>query len=85
MTQYPECTLARELGICYANISLVTDYDVGLEGKPGLKPVEFAEVVKVFRDNNDRVKNLILNMILKIPESRSCSCSKALDDAVIQA
>jgi 5'-methylthioadenosine phosphorylase len=85
MTQYPECTLARELGICYVNISLVTDYDVGLEGKPGLKPVSSAEVVKVFKDNNDRVKNLILNMILKIPKSRSCSCNKALDDAVIQA
>ena len=34
MTQYPECWLARELGLCYANVSLVTDYDVGLEGMP---------------------------------------------------
>ena len=25
MTQYPECWLARELGLCYANVSLVTD------------------------------------------------------------
>ena len=32
MTQFPECWLARELELCYANISLVTDYDVGLEG-----------------------------------------------------
>ena len=32
MTQYPECYLARELEICYVNISLITDYDVGLEG-----------------------------------------------------
>ena len=29
MTQYPECWLARELELCYANVSLVTDYDVG--------------------------------------------------------
>jgi 5'-methylthioadenosine phosphorylase len=28
MTTLPEATLARELGLCYATISLVTDYDV---------------------------------------------------------
>ncbi|MDQ3982664.1 MAG: S-methyl-5'-thioadenosine phosphorylase, partial [Actinomycetota bacterium] len=30
MTQYPEAYLARELEICYVNISLITDYDVGV-------------------------------------------------------
>ncbi len=39
MTQYPEAWLARELELCYANVSLVTDYDVGLEGVPGVEPV----------------------------------------------
>ena len=39
MTQYPECYLARELEICYVNISLITDYDAGLEGYPEIKPV----------------------------------------------
>ncbi|MEA2550242.1 MAG: 5-methylthioadenosine phosphorylase, partial [Actinomycetota bacterium] len=34
MTQYPEALLARELELCYANISLITDYDVGVEGVP---------------------------------------------------
>ena len=29
MTQYPEAYLARELEICYVNISLITDHDVG--------------------------------------------------------
>lgn len=35
MTQYPEAYLARELEMCYVNISLITDYDVGLEGVGG--------------------------------------------------
>ena len=30
MTQHPEAYLARELGICYATLALVTDYDSGL-------------------------------------------------------
>ena len=34
MTQYPEAALARELGLCYATVALITDYDVGVEGVP---------------------------------------------------
>ncbi|MBU4360882.1 MTAP family purine nucleoside phosphorylase, partial [Patescibacteria group bacterium] len=30
MTAYPEVALARELGMCYLNIGLITDYDAGL-------------------------------------------------------
>jgi 5'-methylthioadenosine phosphorylase len=32
MTAYPEGYLARELELCYANISMVTDHDVGVDG-----------------------------------------------------
>ena len=35
MTQHPEATLAREAGIPYAGLALVTDYDAGLAGEPG--------------------------------------------------
>src|ERR1700722_9929341 len=48
MTQYPECYLARELEMCYVNISLITDYDVGLEGMP---PVSHESVMEVFKQN----------------------------------
>jgi DNA topoisomerase-1 len=30
MTQFPECYIARELGMCYAAVAAITDYDVGL-------------------------------------------------------
>lgn len=84
MTQYPECILARELGICYVNISLITDYDVGLEGKPEVKPVTHAEVIKVFQENNDRVRELIFEMVPKIPKERGCGCGQTLDTARIE-
>ena len=32
MTAYPECHLARELELCYANVSMVTDHDAGVPG-----------------------------------------------------
>lgn len=36
MTQYPEVVLAREMELCYAAISLITDYDVGIVAKKKL-------------------------------------------------
>lgn len=82
MTQYPEVTLARELEICYVNISLITDYDAGLVGGE-IEPVTADEVTRVFADNNRRVRDLIFKMIPDISVDRHCSCGEALKYAVI--
>jgi len=83
MTQYPENYLAREQEICYANISLITDYDVGLEGHPDVKPVTLEEVVRVFKENNEKIKDLLFRSIEKLTGIRKCLCSTALKDAII--
>jgi 5'-methylthioadenosine phosphorylase len=75
MTQYPEVYLAREAGICYANIALITDYDAGLEGRDDIQPVTEAEVFKVFEQNNEKVKKLLFEILKKIdPRDSACSC-----------
>ncbi|MBC7334961.1 MAG: S-methyl-5'-thioadenosine phosphorylase, partial [Clostridia bacterium] len=81
MTQYPECILARELGICYVNISLITDYDVGLEGRPDVEPVSHEEVLRVFAANNENLRRLLLAIIEALPEERHCTCATALERA----
>lgn len=78
MTQYPEALLARELELCYANISLITDYDVGVEGIP---PVTHEEVVRVFEQNNARLRELLFAMIPALPAERACGCATALRGA----
>jgi 5'-methylthioadenosine phosphorylase len=83
MTQYPEAVLARELELCYVNISLITDYDVGLEGMPDVAPVSVAGVEKVFASNNDRVRALILGLVPLLPQERLCPCATAMRGAVI--
>jgi len=83
MTQYPEVVLARELEMCYVNISLVTDYDVGLEGNKKIKPVTAQDVLKIFRQNNEKVKKIILEMIKILPSQRECQCGQALKNAVV--
>ena len=81
MTGYPEALLARELEICYVNISLITDYDVGLEGMPGVEPVSHAEVVRVFDENNAKLKDLLFGLLPGVPAERSCPCATALAGA----
>lgn len=79
MTQYPEAILARELEMCYVNISLITDYDVGIEGEVG--PVTAEEVIKIFKENIDKAKRVVLKMIERMPLERSCKCGEALKHA----
>ncbi len=78
MTQYPEAYLARELEMCYVNIALITDYDVGLEGMP---PVSHHDVIEVFNQNNERVKSAIAKIVEKISPGADCSCRHALEGA----
>ncbi len=81
MTAYPECTLARELELCYANISLITDYDVGVEGDPSVRAVTAKEVLVRFQENTVRLRDLILHMVAAIPSKRDCPCVTALAQA----
>lgn len=83
MTQYPEVILAREAEICYTGIALITDFDAGLEGMQDIFPVTIGEVLKVFKENNEKAKKLILEMIMAMPESRECQCGWALEGAII--
>lgn len=78
MTQYPEVALARELDMCYVNISLITDFDAGLEGRPEVKPVSHEEVLKVFSANNDKLRGLLLAMVKDMPSSRACACGETV-------
>jgi 5'-methylthioadenosine phosphorylase len=79
MTQYPEVVLAREMEMCYANISLVTDYDVGVKGE--IDPVSAGEVAHVFAQNIQKMKRLIFDCIPNIPDKRECECAHSLDKA----
>jgi len=81
MTQYPEVVLARELEMCYMNISLVTDYDAGLEGDPSVRPVSHEEVIRVFNENMKKLRELIVEIVNTLPEKRGCGCGRALEHA----
>ena len=63
MTQYPEAALAREAGIPYAGLGLVTDYDAGLEADPSVDPVSQERVFEMFEANLDRLRGVLTGVV----------------------
>jgi 5'-methylthioadenosine phosphorylase len=76
LTAYPECALAKEAEICFANIAMPTDTDVY-----GLRPVTAAQVVKSMKQNIDNVNKLLFSVIPRVPKERACECKDALKTA----
>ena len=72
MTQYPEAWLARELGMHYVNVSLVTDYDSGL-GK--YAAVTNDDVLRVFNENLHLLRKLIEAMVPALPATIDDDCT----------
>ena len=83
MTQYPEAWLARELEMCYANLMLVTDYDVGLEGMPDVTAVSAEAAFEVFGRNLDRLRALLFRAVPRIGPQPECVCASALSSAIV--
>ncbi|MFJ4921153.1 S-methyl-5'-thioadenosine phosphorylase [Streptomyces sp. NPDC088725] len=78
MTGHPEAVLARELGLCYTSMTLVTDLDAGAETGEG---VSHEEVLRVFADNVGRLRTVLFDAVggLQASETRDCLCAHALD------
>lgn len=76
MTLVPECQLAREARMCYASISMVTDYDVWAD-----RPVSAGEVARVISENARAVREVLAGAVGAVPAEASCACAAALDEA----
>jgi 5'-methylthioadenosine phosphorylase len=75
MTGQPEAILARELGLCYTAVALVTDLDAGVVGERG---VTQEEVFRVFGENITRMRDLLLAALAALPAERTCPCPAAV-------
>ena len=76
MTGAPEAALARELGICYAALALVTDLDAGAESGTG---VGQEEVFALFRGNLERLTGILGQAVAALPDPLGCSCAGWMD------
>src|SRR5208282_5605370 len=69
MTAMPETALARELEMCCAGISIVTNYAAGLAGSR----LTTTEVMEAMRNSLDAIKALLRAAVPQIATLRSCT------------
>lgn len=80
MTAMPEARLAREAGMCYAMLAMVTDYDVWHESE---EDVTVEAVQRVLQDNVDVGRSVIQRLAAAGIPSCQSGCQHALDHAII--
>lgn len=77
MTSCPEAKLAREAGLLFAQVAMVTDYDSWKTGEE----VSAAKVNETMRFNEAAAKKLIINAVPKLPKIKVCGdCKKVMPD-----
>jgi 5'-methylthioadenosine phosphorylase len=80
MTGLQEAKLAREAEICYASLSMVTDYDCWHEGH---EAVTVDQVVAVMHKNSDNAAKVVREAVKALPKDRKCNCGSALATAIM--
>ena len=80
MTTSPEVFLAREAEMCYAVMAHVTDYDVWHKSE---EPVSVEAVIAVLNQNTQLAQQAISTLVQNLTAKRDCSCSTALENAII--
>jgi len=80
MTNLQEAKLAREAEICYATLALVTDYDCW---HPDHEQVTVEMIVQNLQENAETAKEVIHQVVSKLPAERTCDCKSALSEAII--
>jgi 5'-methylthioadenosine phosphorylase len=77
MTAMPEASLAREAELCYAGVSVVTNYAAGITGKK----LTATEVVDTMNNTAALLKKLLAETLKLVPSERGCSCKEAMRNA----
>jgi 5'-methylthioadenosine phosphorylase len=77
MTAMPEAVLARELEICFAGVSVVTNYAAGITGKK----LTATEVIEVMKGSAMKVKTLLKAFFSRNLSSSVCLCGQTLKNA----
>jgi len=73
MTNIPEVVLAREAGLCYATLALVTNYAAGISAIP----LTHKEVLEEMDKGKPELDRLLAACIEEIDAEHKCSCGNA--------
>lgn len=77
MTGVPEVVLAKELGLCYASIAMVTNYAAGIS----TTPLTHQEVIDTMAENTNKIQKIIMSTLDNIETEQNCLCPTANREA----
>jgi 5'-methylthioadenosine phosphorylase len=70
MTAYPEVALAKELGLCYGAVAMVTNFAAGISDDF----LSHQEVLNMMAQLSRKIKELLLTVVDILPEDENCHC-----------
>lgn len=76
MTGVPEAVLAREAEICYATVSMVTNYAAGISREC----LTHQEVLDTMKQNSANIRQLIVSTLAATELDTDCDCNHALKE-----
>ena len=80
MTNLTEAKLAREAEVCYAAISMITDYDCW---HPDHESVTAAQIIATLNQNAENAQKVLRAAVREVPAERSCKCGTALKHSLV--
>jgi 5'-methylthioadenosine phosphorylase len=80
MTNVTEAKLAREAGLCYSTLALVTDFDCWHVEE---EPVTLEAVLEIMHKNVEKAQQVINELIPLLGKVGSCACADAAKQAVV--
>lgn len=78
-TNYPEVVLAREAGLCYAAIAIVSNMAAGMLDQP----ITAEECKTVMSQRFEALQRLLEGTVAMLPEGGDCACRHAADKAML--
>lgn len=77
MTSVPEVVLAKEAGLCYATVAMVTNFGAGISPTP----LTHQEVLDAMKQNATNLRELLMQALEEIGDERNCNCRFASGEA----
>ncbi len=80
MTGLPEVVLARELGLCYASLCIITNRAAGLSEKK----LTADEVIEMLDDKQASLRSILLDTMVSLSSHVQCECGASTQGARIK-
>jgi len=74
MTNVPEVVLARELGVCYSAVGIVTNWCSGITGQP----ISHREIFGIMKRGRDKLIELFIDVFGCEHYPNECHCSRGI-------